>query len=170
MGKENQPGETGLRYLREIAALLIAAVVLVGFVVMMRETFGLVGAGREADFRQAKDLLEIFTGFLGIVIGYYFNRVTSETRAEKAESAARTASETARGAVEAHQETARESKAARETADAAKKELRNLVRAAGALLRDADPSAARGAALVESAVDEHESLRAALERAERFLE
>ena len=39
--------EIGLRYLREIAAILIAAIVMIGFIILMRETYSHVAGGTQ---------------------------------------------------------------------------------------------------------------------------
>ena len=162
--------EIGLRYLSEIAAILIAAIVMIGFIILMRETYSHVGPGKENEFHQTKELLQIFTGFLGIVIGYYFNRVSTETRAEKAESAARTANEKVQGAIEGHQNALHESSAAKETAHIVKSELRNLANAAKKLLENSGNQQTRGNAVINSGLEnELNKLQEAIERSERLL-
>jgi hypothetical protein len=168
MTENFRKGEIGLRYLREIAALLIAGVVLIGFIIMMRETYSQV---ENIDkFNRTKDLLIIFNGLLGIVIGYYFNRVSTEVRAEKAESAARTANETAQGAVEAHKNALHENKAAKEATSIVKNELRNLSDAAKTLLINPGSEQTRGASTTTTNVEnEIKKLQDAIERADRIL-
>jgi len=46
-------------------------------------------------YARVKDLLLFINPLLGVIIGYYFNKVSSDLRAETAEMAARTASVTA---------------------------------------------------------------------------
>lgn len=160
-----EKGETGLRYLREIAALLIAAVILGGFLLMMRDIYSNVGGENQ---QERKDLLHIFTGFLGIVIGYYFNRVSTEARAEKAESAARRANETAQGVIVEHRNALHESSVAKEAAGIAKNELRNLLIAAQNLLENSASRTTRSSSVV-GAENEFKTLRDAVERAEKIL-
>lgn len=168
MPENFQKSEIGLRYLREMSALLIACVILIGFIIMMRETYSHV---EDIDkFNRTKDLLIIFNGLLGIVIGYYFNRVSTEVRAEKAESAAKTANETAQGAVEAHKTAVHETNAAKETTSIFKNELRNLSNVAKAVLANSDylQTRSRSSANTDSE-DEIKILNDAIERAERIL-
>ena len=170
MSDKVQKDEIGLRYLREIAAILIAAIVLIGFIIMMRETYSHVGAGQENDFQQTKDLLQIFTGFLGIVIGYYFNRVSTEARAEKAETAARNATDLAQGAVVAHQIAVKDTLAANNVANTTKSELRSLANAAKNLLANTDNQQTRGSSVIGNGIDNDlKILQDAVERAERIL-
>lgn len=160
-----EKGETGLRYLREIAALLIAAVILGGFLLMMYDIYSHVG---DEHHHERKDLLQIFTGFLGIVIGYYFNRVSTEARAEKAESAARRANETTQGVIIEHKNSLRESDIAKETAVSAKSELQNLLYAAKNLLASSDNGQTRSAAVGNGSIEEElKKLKDAVEHAEK---
>ena len=170
MSDKVQKDELGLRYLREIAAILIAAIVLIGFIMMMRETYSHVGAGKENDFNQTKDLLQIFTGFLGIVIGYYFNRVSTEARAEKAETAASNANDLAQGAVAAHQTAVKDTLAANNVVIETKSELRSLTDAAKNLLANSVNPQTRGAAVIGDGIENDlKTLQNAVERAERIL-
>lgn len=158
--------ETGLRYLREIIALLIAAVILGGFLLMIRDMYLNIG---DEHHQERKDLLQIFTGFLGIVIGYYFNRVSTEARAEKAETAARRANETVQGVNVERADALRESSLAKEAAVIAKSELRNLLHAARTLPDTPDKGQTRAAVSGSSSVeDELKILQDAVERAKKF--
>ena len=52
----------------------------------------------EESFQRSKDLLLIIVPFVGVVIGYYFNKVTSDSRAAALQRAAEDASATAQQA------------------------------------------------------------------------
>jgi len=88
--------DTGIVRLREYTAAGLAAVVVIGMVILV--VFAATAVGSADNFGRLKDLLLFLNPLVGIVIGYYFNRVTSERRAENAETVARQAGEVAIGA------------------------------------------------------------------------
>jgi hypothetical protein len=88
-----------LSHFRERVAAGIAIAVVVG-------TFTLVGvAVWQADapetFQRVKDLLLFVNPLIGLVIGYYFHKVSTEGRAESAEAMVKDASQNAEQATEA---------------------------------------------------------------------
>jgi hypothetical protein len=85
-----------LRRFREYVAASIACVIVLGTVIMSALAF--VYAGSSENFARAKDLLLFINPFVGVVIGYYFNKVSTEARAENAEATARVATVTAQQA------------------------------------------------------------------------
>ena len=155
-----------LLYLREITAVVIAAAVVVGFAVMLYLTYGYVNAPpAEPTYQRAKDLLLIIDPFLGIVIGYYFNKVSTESRAEHAEANARTATETAKNAEGGKDEAQKES-------EAAKTALANLTAAADSVLDQISSPAAMGIAAAEAggSAGAVARLRSASERAKAMFD
>src|SRR5216110_1104429 len=80
--------DSKLRILREAVAATIALLIVLGTTVMLYIVFTRYVAGDDqaADkhFERAKDLLLFVNPLLGVVIGYYFNKVSTEARAEKA--------------------------------------------------------------------------------------
>jgi phosphate/sulfate permease len=82
--------------LREWISASIAVVVVLGSIIMIALTYSHIGD--EQTFARAKDLLLFINPILGVVIGYYFNKATSEGRAEQAEQTAQTAQTQARRA------------------------------------------------------------------------
>ena len=54
----------------------------------------------EVPFANVKDLLSMITPIVGVVLGFYFNKASTERRAESAEEGARAATEAARQASE----------------------------------------------------------------------
>ena len=54
----------------------------------------------EIPFANVKDLLSMITPIVGVVLGFYFNKASTERRAESAEEGARAATEAARQASE----------------------------------------------------------------------
>lgn len=83
---------------RERVAAAIALLVIVAGLGMMLWSFRYLDDKEK--FGRAKDLLLIINPVLGLVIGYYFNKVSTEARAENAEKTARTATADARQASE----------------------------------------------------------------------
>jgi hypothetical protein len=86
-----------LRAMRELTTTALAGIVMVGFVTL------LVMAVRGVDdpdpaFERLKELIAIGNGIVGVIIGYYFTRTTTESVVEKAEETARSASDAATAA------------------------------------------------------------------------
>lgn len=86
------------RRLRETMAAAIAGVIVLATVGMTLLAF--FYTDQNETFTRAKDLLLFINPVLGVVIGFYFNKVSTEARAESAENTARTASANAQQAVE----------------------------------------------------------------------
>lgn len=104
--------------------IVLATVVLVGIAVAQAdsaETFGRV-----------KDLLLFVNPLVGYVIGYYFNKVSTEARAENAEAVARGSSQAAAGAIQARDQ-------AEVKAEEATGSLADLEQAAAKLVPQARP-------------------------------
>jgi hypothetical protein len=77
---------------REYIAGGLALVIVVGAVAMMILAFLYVDApDNNLAFARVKDLLLFINPLLGVVLGYYFNKVSTEARAERAEQSATTA-------------------------------------------------------------------------------
>ena len=97
--------------LREYVSAAIAGVVILGTVAMMVLAFNYLSEPDEFD--RVKDLLLFVNPLLGVVIGYYFNKATSEPRAETAEAAAKTAAASAQQATEARDKAEADAEEAR---------------------------------------------------------
>ena len=113
---------------RERVAALIALLVILAALTMAVIAFRYIGDSEK--FARAKDLLLIINPVLGVVIGYYFNKVSTEARAESAESTARSATADARRAAESREEAEELARAARGEADETRGRLDDLSRAA----------------------------------------
>jgi hypothetical protein len=127
------PADPLLRRLREIVTAVIAFIVVLGFAAMIIVAFLQLDDTR---VDRAKDLLAFVNPLVGVVIGFYFNRTTSEARAEQAEQTAVTADQAAVEARKAQQTAdfqARDAQAAKETAKA---HLSNLTTAAERMLTE----------------------------------
>jgi hypothetical protein len=160
MPEQPSKDEIILRYVREIAAHLIAAVILIGFALIMWGAYAQIG--NADNYHQAKDLLLLFQGLVGVVMGYYFNRVTTEKRAEKAESEVRRVAES-------HRDALRESGAAKEAAGLARAELQNFFNAARSVLAAADRQTRGAAEAADDFETDFKNLQEAADRAETFL-
>ena len=101
-----------LRRFREYVAAGIAGVVVLGTILMLVMAINTVSD--DGQFSKMKDLLLIINPLLGVVLGYYFNKASTEARAENAEAAAKeavTGAQEAGKARDAAQAEAKEAKA-----------------------------------------------------------
>ena len=109
--------ETKLRVLREVVGATIALVIVLVTGIMLYVVFTRYVASTDpaADkhFERAKDLLLFINPLLGVVIGYYFNKVSTEARAEKAEATVATANNNAQLAIADRNEAKEEAKEAK---------------------------------------------------------
>lgn len=110
--------------LREYVSAALAGVVVLGTVAMMIMAFNYLSEPDEFD--RVKGLLLFVNPLLGVVIGYYFNKATSEPRAETAEAAAKTAAASAQQATEARDKAEAEAEVARDDAEEAKGEVEEV--------------------------------------------
>ena len=100
MTSEPTPG--WLPVIREVVAGVLSLIVISAFVVLL--TRALERTAKPEEFGPVKDLLGMITPIAGLVIGYYFSRVTSEARAERAEAAVVVHSRSASDAIAAQHE------------------------------------------------------------------
>ncbi len=152
------PVDTTLRRLREYVAAGIALLVVLGTFGMLIASFAYIE--NDEAFARVKDLLLIVNPILGVVIGYYFNKTSTEARAESAESTARTATASAQQAA-----TARD--AAEVKVQTAMSTLSDLQGAAEKMLAQSAPASAVLGAEEQPSDDARVELRVALERAKR---
>ena len=138
--------------LREYASAAIAGVIVLGTVAMMLLAFNYLSSPDEFD--RIKDLLLFMNPLLGVVIGYYFNKATSEPRAESAEAAAKTAEASAQQATEARDNAEAEAEAARGEAEEAKGEVEEVKTALKEVGEAAEKMVAAAPTLKTLSVDE----------------
>lgn len=86
-------GDPRLARLREYVAAGIAVIVVFGAGALI--AVAVTQASSTDSFTNTKDLLLFINPLLGYVIGYYFSRVSTEGRAENAESVARSTAQAA---------------------------------------------------------------------------
>jgi hypothetical protein len=92
---------------REYIAGGLAVVIVVSTVALMIAALVYVRAAEDdGAFQRVKDLLLFINPLLGVVIGYYFNKASTEARAESAEKTAQVASSTAQVATATAQQAA----------------------------------------------------------------
>lgn len=124
--------KSDLRRFREYVAAAIAVIVVLGTVVMLITALCYVDSSDQ--FAHVKDLLLIINPLLGVVIGYYFNKVSTEARAESAEATAQSAALSAQQATEARNAAETEAQAAKSKAEEAVATLSAVSQAAEKVL------------------------------------
>jgi hypothetical protein len=157
-----------LRVLRETVAAAIALLIVVATSVMLYIVFTrYVSSGDAAadkQFERAKDLLLFANPLLGVVIGYYFNKVSTEARAEKAEEGVAVAHQNVQQALEDRNEAKAEAKEAKSV-------LNEVIPAAEEVLREGNNRQPGTLSMGEgTSSDTHarRTLQAALDRAKRI--
>ncbi len=162
--------DPGLRRFREYVAAVIAVIVVLGTIVMM--VIALFYVGSSDQFSRVKDMLLLVNPLLGVVIGYYFNKVSTEARAESAEMTAQSAALNAQQAAEARNVADAEAQAARIEAREAQSVLVEVSQAAEKVLSQV-PAPAPGVLRVgeegEPVEDARLELQVALARAKRII-
>jgi hypothetical protein len=147
--------------IREIFAGVLATVVMGLFLLLILRALDRA-AGTE--FTSIKELLAIVNPTVGVVIGYYFSRVTSEARAERAEASAATAGRSALESAQARAHAEASLDGTRHRAEQARSALAGLVRAIDHAKGAPGASEASG-----QGGDETMSLEIALDRAQQVL-
>ncbi len=163
-----QPGpDAPLSRFREGVAALIAVVVVGASLTML--FLGFRHIGEKEQFDRTKDLLLIINPVLGVVIGYYFNKVSTEARAENAENTARHATADLRKAAEERQQAQSVADAAKTDAEDTRGALEDVSRAAERVLAEKPMRSAGTLATPEglAADDPRRELEEALARARR---
>jgi len=121
-----------VRRLREFVSAGIAIAIILSAVVMLIQAFSFLTSPEE--FGRVKDLLLFINPLLGVVIGYYFNKTTSEARAETAETTAQSAMANAQEAAEARNKAEAEAGAAQQETKEVKTVLKEVAEAADKMM------------------------------------
>lgn len=96
--KTGMSPETQMRFLREIVAATLALVMVVGVLFLAVRALAVTS---DADqFNRVKDILNVVIPLVTFALGYYFNKTTSDARAESAEMTAQVAVVTAQQATQ----------------------------------------------------------------------
>jgi hypothetical protein len=163
--------DPAIRRLREYVSASMALIVIFGVVVMMIQALNHLGTPDE--FARMKDLLLFVNPLLGVVIGYYFNRATSEARAETAETTAKSAMANAQQASEARNTAESEAREAKSEAKEVKTALKEVGQATEKMLAQM-PAPAVGVLGAEQGGEQGEDARLELKmawnRAKRLVE
>ena len=117
-----------LRRLREYVAAAIALTIILGTIIVVVISLSLSGDAER--FERVKEVINLILPLLTFVLGYYFNKASTEARAEKAEAAAQVAGTTAQMATQgqfAAEETAAEVLAELDQTAKEAEEFRGLV-------------------------------------------
>ena len=93
------PNKSNVSVFREYFSSILAMIVVGAFLAMVGFTLPVAFNGTDEALTRAKDLLNFVSPFAGMVIGYYFNKATSDARAENLERTAKEANQTAQKAV-----------------------------------------------------------------------
>lgn len=145
-----------LQRFRERVAAGIALIVVAGSFVLMAISFLFIGEAEQ--FNRVKDLLLIVNPFLGVVIGYYFNKTSSDARAERAEATVQHVSTTAQVATTARTAAEEQAKAAGAEAAQLQAAFAEVEQAANQMLQQTPaPAGGAGAVLGGSGGDEDAS-------------
>jgi hypothetical protein len=166
-------GGSKMQRFREWVAAIISLMIITGSFVMIGVSFSYISSPGD-EFARVKDLLLFINPLLGVVIGYYFNKVTSDTRAETAETAAKTAVISAEQAVEARDVAQAVAETAQADATQVKSSLQELSEWAGQMVEQV-PTAAAPGTLSGTAAPSEDLIRLqmqgqlALERARKVL-
>lgn len=180
--------DSSMRRFREYVAAGIAIIIVLGTVIMMIIALQVTANSESPEqFAQVKDLLLIINPLLGVVLGYYFNKVSTEARAENAEATAHNAVITAQEATKTRDVAvgeAQEAKAKTEKVEASletahqkaeemKGALKNMTQAAEKLM---GPSSALEMGIMgakglepDPGDEAYRELRAAVEHAHRVI-
>src|SRR4029453_9618786 len=152
---------------REGVAALLAVGVVGASLTLIFLGFGHIG--EKEQFDRAKDLLLIVNPVLGVVIGYDFNKVSTEGRAENAETPARHATADLRRAADERQQAQAVAAAAKTDAEDTRGALEDLSRAAERVLAEKPIRSAGTLSTPEglAADDPRKELEEALARARR---
>jgi uncharacterized membrane protein len=155
---------------RERVAATIALIVIAGAVAVM--VIAILNMDTD-NFERIKDLLLFINPLLGVVIGYYFNKVSTEARAETAETAASTAMASAQREAVERQAAAAQAEVNRERMQEARTTLAEVAEAAEAVLAEESrptPGTLGGeAGRPPAGLESRLALEAALRRARRAM-
>lgn len=151
---------------REVITALLALIVVIGTAILIASAFKYVSVDdtKDLSFQHAKDLLNIVLPLLGVVLGYYFNKVSTEKRAEAAEKSAQKAEVVAQQANEVKQTVQLESERTKDS-------LRDVAKAAEKLLAPESYLETLGEPTSAATVSDEArlELKSALDRARRYI-
>jgi hypothetical protein len=123
------PDPWAARFRERVAAGIAAAVIvtLLGLLIV-----AVAQAGSDETFQRLKDLLLFVNPLVGYVIGYYFHKVATEARAERAETVADSATRTAEEAVQSRDQATTRAEELRGSLDDLERAVDSTIAPAGA--------------------------------------
>ncbi len=157
-----------LEKLRELVAGGLAFLIMLTFLVMC--VIAVLNLDNADVFQRTKDLLLLINPFVGVVIGYYFNKVTSDARAAALQRAADTASATALEATTDRERAQEQAQQAQEQANKMRGALTEMVAVADTIVPATVGKPGTLGATEEIPTEAQIDFRVALERAKRALE
>jgi len=135
--------DENLRRFREYVTASIALVIIVGSIIMI--IIAMLTSGNAEQSQRMKDLLLLVLPLTGTVLGYYFTKTSTETRAENAEQTAKAASSVAQQATQAQQSAQTQAAQAQQ----AVQELSQKSEVADAVMQEMDTKLGEADALME---------------------
>jgi hypothetical protein len=168
--------DKGLRWAKELMAALIGIALVACLVAMLWRSFDFLGRDQtDLSFQRVKDLLLFINPLVGVVIGYYFNRVSTEARAESAERMAQGATLSAQQSESARAGAEAEAASKKAESEEAKSVLQDMIPAAETVLSQIPPPAPTvlgqaGTAAMDTLAEMRLNLQRSLERARAFTE
>jgi hypothetical protein len=119
--------QLSLERLREYIAGGLAFAIVVGF--LLTGVIAVLNLPSAEQFQRAKDLLLVINPFVGVVIGYYFSKVSSDARAASLQRAADAASQIAIEAAKDRERAEQQAQVAKNQADQMRGALSEMVTA-----------------------------------------
>ncbi|MDX1614546.1 MAG: hypothetical protein R3300_09565 [Candidatus Promineifilaceae bacterium] len=167
------PGDPKLRRFREYITALFAGLLILATLVLI--FMAASNAGSDQAFGRIKDLLLFINPLVGVAVGYYFSKATTQSAVEGAEATARDATVHAQALHEARQEAEAEATRAAQAAVRARSALQELVTATEEAVTDGGATSPAGLVLGDSEAAPAPApvdldLVLALERARRVLD
>jgi hypothetical protein len=118
-----------LSRLRECVTATIALIVMIGTTILIIITIEGAYSASADQFARLKDILLFVNPLLGVVVGYYFNKTSTEGRAENAEATAQHANVAAQEATQERYQAQTEASEAKRQEQKIKSGLQNLTQA-----------------------------------------
>ena len=130
------PNKSTVSVFREYFSSILALLVVGVFLAMVGFTLPVAFNGTDEALTRAKDLLTLVSPFAGMVIGYYFNKATSDARAENLERTTKEANQTAQKAVVDREKTAELARKSEEDIKAMRTDLLEMWGAANDMVNE----------------------------------
>ncbi len=130
------PNKSNVSVFREVFSSILAMIVVGAFLAMVGFTLPIAFNGTDEALTRAKDLLNFVSPFAGMVIGYYFNKATSDARAENLERTAKEANQTAQKAVVDREKTVEQARKSEEDITAMRTDLLEMWVAANDMVNE----------------------------------